>query len=189
MVLFVRAAHALQNLDGLLDARLIHAHRLEATLQRGVALDVLAVLVQRGSTYRLQLATGKRRLQDVRGVHRALSRTRADEHVHLIDEQDAVLRGANLLDDLLEALLKLAAVLRTSDQRADVERQHALPDQRVRDVARDDAVREALSNGGLADAGLTDQHRVVLGAPREDLDDALDLAFAPDHRVELPRPS
>jgi hypothetical protein len=38
---------------------------------------------------------------------------------------------------------------------------------------------------GLADAGLADQHRVVLRAPREDLHDPLDLSLAPDDRVEL----
>ena len=37
----------------------------------------------------------------------------------------------------------------------------------------------------LADAGLADEHRVVLGAPREHLDHATDLVVAPDHRVEL----
>ena len=37
----------------------------------------------------------------------------------------------------------------------------------------------------LADAGIADQHGVVLRAPREDLDHATDLLVAPDHRVEL----
>ena len=38
---------------------------------------------------------------------------------------------------------------------------------------------------GLADAGLADQHRVVLRAARQHLDHAADLLVAPDHRVEL----
>ena len=50
---------------------------------------------------------------------------------------------------------------------------------------RDDALGEALDDRGLADARLADQHRVVLGAAREDLDDAADLVVAADHRVEL----
>ena len=54
------------------------------------------------------------------------------------------------------------------------------------DVARDDALREPLDDRGLADAGLADQHRVVLRAAREDLDHAADLLVAADHRVELP---
>ena len=37
----------------------------------------------------------------------------------------------------------------------------------------------------LADAGLADQHRVVLRAPRQDLDHAADLVVAADHRIEL----
>ena len=52
-------------------------------------------------------------------------------------------------------------------------------------VALDDAVGEALDDGRLADAGLADEHRVVLRAPRQDLDDAADLLVAPDDGVEL----
>ena len=52
-------------------------------------------------------------------------------------------------------------------------------------VAVDDPLGEALDDRGLADAGLADQHRVVLGAAAEDLDHATDLVVAADHRVEL----
>ena len=44
---------------------------------------------------------------------------------------------------------------------------------------------QALDDRGLADAGLADQHRVVLRAAREDLHHALDLGLAPDDGVEL----
>ncbi len=44
---------------------------------------------------------------------------------------------------------------------------------------------QALGDGGLADAGLADEHRVVLGAPRQHLDDAPDLVVAADDRIEL----
>ena len=85
----------------------------------------------------------------------------------------------------LEALLELAAELGAGHQRAEVERHHALVLQRLRHVALDDAQRQALDDGGLADAGLADQHRVVLGAAGEHLDGAADLLVAADHRVEL----
>ena len=49
----------------------------------------------------------------------------------------------------------------------------------------DDPLGQALDDGGLADAGLADQGRVVLGAARQDLDDPLDLLLAADDRVEL----
>ena len=54
-------------------------------------------------------------------------------------------------------------------------------------VAGDDALREPLGDRRLADAGLADQHRVVLRAAREHLDRAPDLLVAADHRVELAR--
>ncbi len=53
------------------------------------------------------------------------------------------------------------------------------------DVTGGDALGETLGDGGLADPGLADEHRVVLGAPGEDLHDASDLLVATDDRVEL----
>ena len=52
-------------------------------------------------------------------------------------------------------------------------------------VAGDDALGQALDDRGLADAGLADQHRVVLGPARQHLDDPADLVVAADDRVEL----
>src|SRR5687767_13595331 len=108
-----------QDLDGVLDGRLLDQDRLEAPLQRRVPLDVLAVLVQRRRADRLELATGQRRLQDVRRVDGTLGRARANQRVQLVDEEDAVARVLDLFDDLLEALLELTAVLRARYQRAD----------------------------------------------------------------------
>ena len=175
-----------QDRDRVLDARLVHEDGLEAPLERGVLLDVLAVLVERGRADGSQLAAGQHRLEQVGGVDGALGGAGADDRVQLVEEEDdAALAVGDLLEDGLEPVLELAAVLGAGDQRADVERDHAPVAQRVGDVARHDPLGEALDDGGLADAGLADQDRVVLGAPREDLDHAPDLVVAADHRVEL----
>ena len=63
-----------------------------------------------------------------------------------------------------------------------------LPAQGLRHVAVHDALGQALDDRGLADAGLADQHRVVLGAPGQDLDGLLDLVGPADHRVDLAAP-
>ena len=84
-----------------------------------------------------------------------------------------------------QPLLELAAIFRAGDQRAEVERQQLLVLEALRHVALDDAVRQTLDDRRLADAGLADQHGVVLGAPRQHLDGAPDLLVAPDHRIEL----
>ena len=85
----------------------------------------------------------------------------------------------------LQPLLELAAVGGAGDQRAHVQGDHAPFAQRLGHVAGDDPLGQALDDRGLADAGLADQHGVVLGAAREHLDHAADLLVAADHRVEL----
>ena len=181
----VAVAEPLEDLDGLLDRRLGHLDLHEAPLEGGVALEVLAVLVQRGGADGLQLAAGQRRLEDAGRVDGALRGARADEVVELVDEQDDVARLADLLHDLLEALLELAAVLAAGDERGEVERPHLLALEQLGDLVVGDALGEALDDGRLADARLADEHGVVLGAPAEDLHDPLDLGLAADARVEL----
>ena len=109
----VALLEAAQDGDGVLDRRLVDEDLLEAALERGVLLDVLAVLVERGRADHAQLAAGEHRLDHVAGVHRALAAgARADDGVHLVDEGDDLALGVgDLLEDGLEPLLELAAVL------------------------------------------------------------------------------
>jgi hypothetical protein len=104
----------------------------------------------------------------------------------LVEEHD-VAPGVHrqFLQHRLQPLLEFAAVFRAGQQRGQVEHQHLLAFQRLRHLVVDDALRQAFDDGGLADAGLADQHRVVLGAALQDLDRAADFVVAPDHRVEL----
>ena len=118
-------------------------------------------------------------------VDRALGRAGADQRVQLVDEQDDVAAGLDLLQHLLQALLEVTAVAGPGNQRAEVERVDLLALERLGHLAAHDVLRQALDDGGLADAGLADQHRVVLGPARQHLHDALDLLLAADHRVEL----
>ena len=52
-------------------------------------------------------------------------------------------------------------------------------------VAADDPLGQPLDDRGLADAGVADEHRVVLGLAGQDLDHPPDLGVAADDRVEL----
>ena len=139
VVRLVAVAQAAQDLHGVVDRRLLDADLLEAPLERGVALEVLAVLVERRRADRLQLAAGERRLEDRGRVDRALGRARADEVMELVDEQDDVAPLHDLLHDLLQALLELAAVLRAGDERREVERVDLLVLQQLGHLVRRDA--------------------------------------------------
>ena len=177
---------ATQDRDGVLDGRLAHHNGLETTRERRVLLDVLAVLVKRGRADRVQVATGERRLEDVAGVHGALGGTRAHDGVELIDEQDDLaLRFLHFLEHGLQAVLELAAVLGAGNQRAHVELDKVAVAQGARHVAGYDTLGDALDDGRLADARLTDEHGVVLGATGQDLDGTTDLVGTADDRVEL----
>ena len=90
---------------------------------------------------------------------------RADQGVHLVDEQDDLARGGgDFVEHGLQPLLELAAEFRARDQRAHVQRHQPLVAQAFGHIAIDDAQRQAFGDGGLADAGLADQHGIVLGA-------------------------
>ena len=67
----------------------------------------------------------------------------------------------------------------------DVERDQPLVLQSLGQVAVGDAPGQTLDDGGLADAGLADEDRVVLGAAAEHLDDPADLVVTADDGVDL----
>ena len=185
MELLIVVGDALQNFERVLHVRLVDRDRLEAALERGVLFNVLAIFGERRRADDLNFASGERRLQDVGGVHAALGVARANDVVHFVDDKDDVAHLADLLDEALHAALKLAAELRARDERGQVKKIDLLASQLERHVARDDALGEALGNGRLADARLTDQAGVVLLAAVQNLDDAFDLLLAADDRVEL----
>ncbi len=188
VVLFVAPLQPAQDRDRVLHVGLADQHRLEAPLQRRVLLDVLAVLVERRRADRAQLAARQHRLQQVGRVDRAFGGAGADDRVELVEEEDdPALRLLHLVQHRFQPLLELAAVFRARQQRADVERDHAPVAEALRHVAVDDPLRQPLDDRRLADAGVADQHRVVLGPPGQHLDHAADLLVAADHRVELAR--
>ena len=109
--------------------------------------------------------------------------------MHLIDKQDdAAFRRSDFLQHGFQPLLELAAVFCTRNQRAEIERQQLLVLEAFRHVTIDDPQRQAFDDRGLADAGLADQHRIVLGAAGQHLNGAADFFVAANHGIELAVP-
>ena len=186
---FVPFAQPAQNGDGVFHRRLIHTDRLKAALQRAVLLHVLAILVQRGRTDAVQFAARQHGLQQIGGVHRPIRSACPDHGVQLVDEEDHLALGRlDFLEHGLEPLLEFAAEFRAGDQRAHVEHDDPTMPEALRHVAAHDALGQPFDDGGLADARVADQHRVVLGPTGQDLNDAADLVVAADDRVELALP-
>ena len=137
VVHFVALLQAAKNRDGVFHRRLVHQHFLEAALERGVLLDVLAVFVERGGAHAMQLTARERGLEHVAGIHGAFGLAGADHGVQLVDEQDdlAFLLG-EIVEHALEALFELAAELGAGDQRAHVERENAFALEALRALRR-----------------------------------------------------
>ena len=151
-----------------------------------VLLDVLAVFVQGGGPQAVELAPGEHGLEHVARIHGALGTARPHDVVELVDEeQDAALTGLDLVQDRLEPFLELAAELGAGHQGPHVEGEDGLVLEPLGHVASHDALGQTLDNGGLAYAGLADEHGVVLGLARKDADDAPDFGIPPDDRIEL----
>ena len=186
MVSLVTLLQATQNGDGVFHGRLAHEHLLETTLQCRILLDVLAVLVQCGRADQSQLAAGQHGLEHIAGIHGAFGRTRADDGMDLVDEgDDLAVRVLDFVEHALQALLELTTVLRAGHHGAQVKGDELLALQGGGHVARHDTLGQALHDGGLADARLTDQHRVVLGTAAQDLNHTANLLVTADDRVEL----
>ena len=168
-------------------ARLGDKDRLETPLQRGVFLDVLAIFVEGGGANGTQFAASKLRLHDVGCVRRPFRGTRPDDRVQLVNEENNLpLAGDNLLEEGLQPILELAAILGAGDHRAQVHGDEPLVLKGLGHVAADNAPGKSLRNGGLAHAGLADEHRVVLRAARKHLHHAANLFVAANDGVDLP---
>ena len=189
MVDLVALLQTSKNPNGVRHARLAHQHRLEPSLQGGILFDVLAIFVQCGRADHAQLAPGEHWLEHVAGIHRALALASADDRVQFVEEgDDLTIAVLDLLEDGLEPLLELAAVLRPSHHRAEIQRDDALAAQGLGHITGDDALGQALHNGRLSYTGLADQYGVVLCPAGEHLDHTADLGVAANHGIDLALP-
>ena len=145
VVLLERGAQAGDDLDRVLDRRLVDVDLLEPAQQRAVLFEMVAELLVGGRADAADRARGERGLQQVRRVHRpAAGRAGADHRVDLVDEQDRVGQLLKLGDDRLQPLLEVAAIAGAGEQRAHVERVDHRFLEHVGHVALDDLAREAL---------------------------------------------
>ena len=177
---------ALQDLHAVFHRRLVHVDLLEPAAERAVLLEVLAEFLVGGRAHAAELAALERGLEEVRGVHGAARcGARADHGVDFVDEENRVGVCFELGYDGLEALFEVAAVARAGEKGPHVEREDRRARQHLGYLTLYDLPRKALGDGGLANARVAYEKRVVLAAAAEHLDAALDLVFAADERIHV----
>ena len=189
MVDLIAVLDSTKDCNGVLYGRFCGINRLETTLKGLVLLDVLSVLIKCGCTDCVQLSPCQGRLDQVGGIGGALCRTCTDNGVKLIYEEDyRALAAGYLIDDGLQTLLELSTELGSCNQGTDVQGEKLLVLKGIRDIAADDSLCKTLDYCGLSDTRLSDENRVVLGLPGQDLHDTPDLLVTADDRIHLPLP-
>src|SRR4029434_2884778 len=95
-----------------------------------------------------------------------------NQRVQLIDEEDDLpLRVFDFLQHGFQTIFELTTIFRAGQHGPEVKPYDALVLQNLRNVAGNDSLRESFYDGGLTNAGLTNQHRIVLGTARQNLHD------------------
>ena len=105
----------------------------------------------------------------------------------LVDDKDDIAALTDFLNKALHAAFKLAPELSARHQSGEVQQEYFLIPKLEGHIALGDPLGQALGNGGLAHAGLTDEAGIVLLTAVEDLDHPLDLLFPANHRIQLAR--
>src|SRR5699024_5530554 len=125
--------------------------------------------------------------EEVARVHAALSAAGAYNVMELIDkEEDPALALLDFIENGLQPLLKLPPVFSPGDEGAHIQSENGLVLQALRHIAVKNPLGQSLHHGGFAHAGLTDEHRVILGLTAKDLDGMTDLRVTTNDRVQLP---
>ena len=188
MVLLVCRPDPLENPDTLLRCRLLDQNRLKTPLQRGILLDMLSVLIDRGRPDHLNLSAREHRLHDIRRVQRTFRAPRADDGVNLVNEKQHVTAVRRLLHGALDAFLKISPELGAGDHTRNVQHDQPLSLQRVRDISPDNPLGKSLDDRCLSHTRFTDQAGIILCLPAEDAADPLRLLLPAHHRVNLSGP-
>ncbi len=160
---------AAQDRDRVLDRRLVDEDRLKAPRQRRVFLDIFAIFVERRRADAVNVAARQRRLEQVRGVHRAVGSCRRRPAVCISSMNRmmppsacAYFRRARLFRRSSNSPRYFAPAISAPMSSAS----SFLPFRLSGTSPLTMRSASPSRNRRLADAGLADQHRVVLGAAR-----------------------
>src|SRR5690242_2749987 len=106
--------------------------------------------------------------------------------MQLVDEENDLAFGTlHFFDGGLEALLKFTTEAAARQHTCQIQGDDLLAVEQFGYITTGDLLCQAFDNSGLTNTCLTDQHRVILGATAENLDDAQDFHVASNHGIEL----
>jgi hypothetical protein len=105
----------------------------------------------------------------------------------LVDKHDhpAALR---ILEQAVHALFQVAAKLRASEQRAELQLKNGPPYQATRNLTAANFPREPIDQRRLPHTWFADEQRIALRASAKNRQQLLEFNLAPNNRIEFPTP-
>ena len=185
VVAFIIGFNAQEHLVGVLNRRLIDLYRLKTAFKRRILFNIFTVLIECSCTDHLNLSAGERRLQDIRGIHGALSISCTHKVVDLVNEEDNIPLLLDLVHKPLDTALELPAELRARNEGCQIKQMQFFVGQTCRDISGRHLQCKALGNRRLTNAGFTDQTRIVFRAAAEDLLNTIDLLITSNDPVNF----
>ena len=162
----------------------LHLDGLKPPLQGRVLADIPAVLLLGGGPHDLELPPAQGGLQNIGGVNGPLGAARTHQGVELVQKEDHVAHLLDFPQNFAQSLLKFAPVLGARHHRGQVQGQQVHIAQGLRHRPGGNGLGQGLRQGGLAHPGLSQQHRVVFGAPAQNFNHPFQLTFPARHRVQ-----
>ena len=105
--------------------------------------------------------------------------------MRFVDKQNNRMRAAlDFIQHATQTILKFTFYTGARLQQPQVQRMQRYIPQRRRHVLDGDAQRQPFHHRGLADTGFSRQYRIVLAAPRQDVDHLTDFFVTSQHRID-----
>src|SRR5688572_19016325 len=100
-------------------------------------------------------------------------------------QYDLPFRPFDFLHHTLHTLFELATILRAGNHESKIKREQLLALQGFRYFTRRHARCKPFGNCRFPDSCLTNEHRIIFGTAREDLDDPVYFMIAADNRIKF----
>ena len=185
MELLILGPEVGQYFNGLLNVRGFHHNLLETAVKGAVLFHYLGELVNCCGANALELSAGQGRFEHVCGIQASGCTAGAHNGVELVYEKYKVRILPRFLDNGLEPLLEVSAILCSGHNRSNVQGHDPLLGKCRRNIPGGYPEGDSLHNCRFANAGLAYEHGVVLLAAAKNLYHAYNLRVTANHRVKF----
>ena len=155
---------AFQNFNCFFLRRLFYCNRLKTAFQSCIFFNIFPVFLQSRRPNQLNLSSGKRRFQNVRGIQSTLCPTGADNCVNLINKKKDSLLFPYFVNDISNTFFKFSTIFASCYHSGKIQNYHTFIFYSIRNHSCDNPLCKPLYNSCFSDSGFSCQAWIVLGS-------------------------